>query len=222
MSAPSLKYDADRRPIPEGLLGFFDFFRGPPPIRDTDSLADFVDRQSAFLTQKGIYEYSRARAGHYSKVLFREQGFQQAVEQSRWRAYPLGLAMVGELVEGVLRPYAADRREQLDGLNALVLAVFDRYPVPAALGDAAWSDERAELARRLQLVGLHAPKRAFDICVPFAETYFDLMPIHEKLRRSEFPTIHNYLKVTLCNIHDELTKRMDAPALAAMLRRQGA
>jgi hypothetical protein len=200
-------------------LGFFDFFRGPPPIRDSDALADFIDRQSAFLMQKGIYEYSRARAGHYAKVLFREDGFREAVEQSRWRAYPLGLAMVGELVEGVLRPYAADRREQLDGLSALVLSVFDRYPVPPALGDEAWSAERAVLARRLQLVGLHPPKRAFEICVPFAETYFDLMPIHEKLRRSEFPTIHSYLKVTLCNIHDELTKRMDAQALAAMLAR---
>ena len=39
------------------------------------------------------------------------------------------------------------------------------------------------------------------------------MPIHEKLRGRDFPTIRNYLRVTLCNIHDELTKRMDAPAL---------
>lgn len=208
--------------IPEVLLGFFDFFRGPPPIRDADALADFIDRQSAFLMQKGIYEYSRARAGHYAKVLFREQGFQDAVEQSRWRAYPLGLAMVAELVEGVLRPYAADRLKQLDALNTLVLSVFDRYPVPAALGDAAWRDARAELARRLQLIGMHAPKRAFDICEPWAETYFDLMPIHETLRASEFPTIRNYLRVTLCNIHDELTKRMDAQALAGLLCRQNA
>ncbi len=205
--------------IPEVLLGFFDFFRGPPPIRDADALADFIDRQSAFLMQKGIYEYSRARAGHYSKVLFREEGFQDAVEQSRWRAYPLGLAMVAELVEGVLRPHGADRLKQLDSLNALVLSVFDRYPVPEALGAQAWSEARAELVRRLQLIGLHAPKRAFDICEPWAETYFDLMPIHETLRASEFPTIRNYLRVSLCNIHDELTKRMDAQALAAMLAR---
>jgi hypothetical protein len=203
-------------------LGFFDFFRGPPPIRDADALADFIDRQSAFLMQKGIYEYSRARAGHYAKVLFREQGFREAVEQSRWRAYPLGLAMVGELVEGVLRPYGADRLEQLDALSMLVLSVFDRYPVPAALGVQAWRDARTELVRRLQLIGLHAPKRAFEICEPFAETYFDLLPIHEKLRGQDFPTIRNYLKVTLCNIHDELTKRMDAPALAAMLARPNA
>jgi hypothetical protein len=201
----------------EGPLRFLELFRRRPKIHDARGLAEFIDRQSAFLVQKGIYEYSRARAGHYSKVLFAEAGFQNAVEQSRWRAYPLGLAMVAELVEGVLRPYGADRNRQLDALSAVVLSVFDSYPVPAALGEDAWSEARVELARRLQLIGLHAPKRAFDICEPWAETYFDLMPIHEKLRRAEFPTIRNYLKVTLCNIHDEFTKRLDAAAVAAAL-----
>jgi hypothetical protein len=199
-------------------LGLFEFFRRPPPIRDLAALADFIDHQAAFLMQKGIYEYSRARAGHYAKVLFRESEFQQAADESRWRAYPLGLAMVGELVEGVLRPHAADRNRQLDALSALILGVFDRYPVPAVLGAQAWGEARAELARRLQLTGMHAPKRAFDICEPWAETYFNLMPIHEKLRGRDFPTIRNYLRVTLCNIHDELTRRMDAAAVATALQ----
>ena len=203
-------------------MGLFDFFRRRPPIRDAQALADFIDRQAAFLMQKGLYEYARARAGHYAKVLFREPGFQAAVEQSRWRAYPLGLAMVAELVEGVLRPYGTDRLRQLDALSGLVLSVFDRYPVPPSLGEQAWSEARVELARRVQLAGMHAPKRAFDICEPWTETYFNLMPIHEKLRGHDFPTIRNYLRVTLCNIHDEFSKRMDAPALAAMLHRHGA
>src|SRR5438105_1142255 len=145
MAVPAPVRGAGSGPIPEGLVGFFGFFRARPPIRDARALADFVDQQAAFLMQKGIYEYSRARAGHYAKVLFRESGFQVAVEESRWRAYPLGLAMVAELVEGVLRPYAADRRRQLDALADLVLAVFDGYSVPTALGDKAWSEARAEL-----------------------------------------------------------------------------
>src|SRR2546426_4707038 len=207
-----------RSPGPEGPLGLLNLFGGRAPIRDLPALADFIDQQAAFLMQKGIYEYSRARAGHYAKVLFREQGFLEAVEQSRWRAYPLGLAMVAELVEGVLRPYGVERHRQLDALNRIVLSVFDRYPVPAALGEQAWSEARTELARRLQLIGLHAPKRAFDICEPWTDTYFNLMPIHEKLRGSDYPTIRNYLRVTLCNIHDEFTKRLDAPAVAAALR----
>jgi hypothetical protein len=43
------------------------------------------------------------------------------------------------------------------------------------------------------------------------------MPIHEKLRLAEFPTIRNYLRVTMCNIHDEFTKRADVLALVEAL-----
>ena len=198
-------------------MGIVEFFRRRSPIRNAAALTDFIDEQSAFLAQKGLYEYSRARAGHYSKVLFGEKTFQAAIEQSRWRAFPLGLALVTELVEGVLNPYAADRDKQLDALHKLTLSVFDRYPVPQALGQEGWSEQRRELVRRLQMIGMHAPKRAIDIAWPWAETYFDLMPIHEKLRGPDFPTTRNYLRVTLCNIHDELIKRMDAAALANIL-----
>ena len=201
-------------------MGLFDIFRSRPPVRDSHELAQFIDENAAFLVQKGIYEYARARAGHYAKVLFKESLFAEAVERSRWTAYPLGLAMVGELVEGVLRPLAADadRAQQLETLRGLVLSVFDRYPIPAVLGAASWSQMRIDLERRLQLIGLHPPKRAFEIPEPFARAYFDLMPIHKQLRASEFPTLHGYLKVTLCNIHDELTKRLDAEAIAQSLR----
>jgi hypothetical protein len=203
-------------------LDLLRLFRRRPQIADLAALADFVDRQSAFLAQKGIYEYSRARAGHYAKVLFREEGFLQAVERARWQAYPLGLAMVAELVEGVLLPFARDRREHLAALHKLVLGIFDRYPVPAALGEDAWRAQRAELVRRLELIGMHPPKHAFDICEPWAMTYFGMMPIHEKLRGRDFPTIRNYLRVTLCNIHDELTKRIDARAVSELMNDRNA
>ena len=57
-----------------------------------------------------------------------------------------------------------------------------------------------------------------DIPEPFADRYFALMPIHKKLRASDFPTMTNYLKVVLINIHDDLTRRMDAEAMATKLR----
>jgi len=189
-----------------------------PPIADLDALAVFVDEQSAFLVQKGIYEYSRARAGHYAKVLFSEPEFLEALEQSRWRAYPLGLAMVAELVEGVLRGHVGGAlAPHLDGWRRLVLSVFDRYPAPASLGTQAWQAERADLDRRLQALGLHPPKRAIDIPEPYARTYWDLMPIHKEIRSRDFPTTHSYLKITLCNVHDQLTSRADLPALARQL-----
>jgi hypothetical protein len=200
-------------------MGLLDFFRRKPPIRDAAAVATFIDENAAFAVQKGLYEYSRARAGHYAKVLFREPAFQAAVEVSRWRAYPLGLAMVGELVEGVLRPHFADRQAALEAVSVLALRAFDRYPVPVALGAAEWRDRRAELAHRLQLVGLHPPKRVIDIPEQWAQTYFDMMPIHEKLRSRDFPTTRNYLRVTMCNIHDEFVDRLDVAAVSTSLER---
>lgn len=197
---------------------FARFFRPRPPIRDREALADFIDAQSAFLVQKGIYEYSRARAGHYAKVLFAEEGFAQSVERARWEAFPLGLAMVGEMVDGATASQVRmQRRQILDQIILVVLSVFDRYPVPPSIGEAAWLKARRDLAHRLDLVGGHAPKRVMDIPDPLAEAYFAMMPIHEKLRGRDFQTTRNYLRVSLCNIHDELIARMDTTALERAL-----
>jgi hypothetical protein len=202
-------------------LGLFALFRRPPPIRDLGELASFIDAQAAFVTQKGIYEYARARAGHYAKVLFREPMFVEAVERSRWSAYPIGLALVAELVEGILRPRGdAERWQAVAVLSEMTLSVFDRYPVPPQLGEPVWAEARAELARRLKLIGLHPVKFAKDIPEPYAQVYFDLLPIHEKLRGRDFPTTRNYLRVTMIQIHDEFTKRADAPALTDALRQE--
>jgi len=91
-------------------MAIFGFFRRRPPIRKVAELADFIDEQSAYLVQRYIYDYTQARSGPYSKSLLVRPDFMQAVERSRWSAYPLGLAMVGEMVEGVLRPYAGEER----------------------------------------------------------------------------------------------------------------
>jgi hypothetical protein len=197
---------------------FEKLFRRRPPIRDREALADFVDAQSAFIVQKGIYEYSRARAGHYAKVLFAEEGFAKSVEHARWQAFPLGLAMVGEMVEGVLRPHAgADRRAVHQRTIRIVVSVFDRYPVPPSIGEAGWQEARRELEHRLDLVGGHAPKRVMDIPNTLAESYFAMMPIHEKLRGRDFDTTRNYLRVSLCNIHDEFVARADVASLRQAL-----
>lgn len=199
-------------------MGLLDIFRRKPPISDAAAIGAFVDENAAFLMQKGIYEYSRARAGHYSKVLFGEPEFRAAVEAARWRAYPLGLAMVAEAVMGVLHERIGGGREELlKLLSERVLAMLDRYPPPEALSIDEWRNLRAELSRRLALIGLHPPKRVIDIPEQWAQAYFDLMPIHEKLRGRDFPTTRNYLRAQLCNIHADFAKRLDPPAVAASL-----
>jgi hypothetical protein len=196
----------------------FGFFRRKPPIHDTKALADFIDAQSAFIVQKGIYDYTQARAGHYTKVLLKEAEFIEAFERSRWQAYPLGLAMISEMVEGVLYPHADDRRAFFEAFQALILSVFDRYPVPPLVGSGKWREARDELVRKVGQMGMHAPKEVVDIPVPYAQRYFDLMPFHKDLLTQDMPTARSYLQINLINIRDELLKRLDAPAVAHALR----
>ena len=198
-------------------MGFLDIFRRPTSIRTRVELADFIDQNAAFLVQKGIYEYARARAGVYAKILFTEAAFLELIEECRWRAYPLGLAMIGEMVEGVLRPDADNRQTALNEVSPMVLEVFDRYPRPARLSATEWSAAREQLIYRLQLISLHPPKLAKDIPEPYAEGYFALMPIHEKLRAMDYSSVRAYLKVSLCNIHDVFVGRLDARAVTEAL-----
>jgi hypothetical protein len=201
-------------------MAFFGLFKRKPPIREPKDLADFIDAHAAFLMQKGIYEYSRARAGPHANKMMSEPGFATAVEEARWRAYPLGLSMVGEMVEGVLRPHAGpDKRALTDDLTDLVLSAFDRYPVPPPLGKDAWLDARSALALSLDRVSLHPPKRVIDIPEQYVQRYFAMMPIHKDMLSRDIGTTLNFLKLNLANMHDDLTKRMNAAEMLEKLRK---
>jgi hypothetical protein len=200
-------------------MALFGFFRRTPPIRSVEELSGFIDEQAAYLVQRYIYDYTNARAGPYTPSLLKDDDYRQKLERSRWTAYPLGLAMVSEMVEGVLQSAGGGpRRDILDPLSALVLAIFDRYEVPAAIGTAAWQQAREELTRKLDQLSLHPPKRVTDIPEPYVERYFEMMPFDKALLTNDVPTTRSYLRLTLTNIRDELAKRMDAADMARRLQ----
>ena len=199
-------------------MGFFDMFRRGAPIGTRDALVDFLDARSAFLAQKGLFEYSRARAGPYGNILFDDKVFLAELEKSRWLAFPVMLAMVGEAVEGVLRPAAGERRAaMLQGLTAAALAALDRYPAPPPLAPEVWAALRRALEHDFGQLSFHPIKRAMDIPGRFIDRYVAAMPIHEKLRAKDAPTIHNYLKTNLCNVHDAFVRRADVNAVVELL-----
>jgi hypothetical protein len=200
-------------------MSLFGFFRRKPQIREISELAVFIDEQSAYLVQRYIYDYTHARSGPFSQRLLAQPEFKKSVELSRWSAYPLGLAMIGEMVEGVFQPHAGEERSAiLDRLSALVLGIFDKYDVPPQIGAEEWQAARAELARKLDQIGTHPPKPVSDIPEPYAERYFNMMPFDKDLLTNDVPTTLRYLQLTLINIRDELLKRMDAAAMLVKLR----
>jgi hypothetical protein len=126
------------------------------------------------------------------------------------------------MIEGLLRRHAGEAQAALrQGLIGVVLSVFDRYPIPAALGDDAWRKARDEIVQALNRTGIHQTKKVFEIPERYAQRYFELMPIHELMRSEDLPTMRSYLRITLTNIHDMFSRRADISALAPMLIASG-
>jgi hypothetical protein len=199
-------------------MGIFDWFRGPPPITDRAALVDFLDTRAAFLSQKSIWDYARGRSGPYFTLIVKEKVFNDGVEVARWKNYPHGLSMVAEMVHGALMPTVRASVPLAHTLREAALDAFDRYPVPAALGSEQWAQARKDLAVRIDQVALHPTKMVKDIPLPFAQVFFDNMPIHEKLRANDFELIQAQLRLNLLNMQRDFLKAADLPALAADLK----
>lgn len=192
-----------------------EWFRRPPPIVDCASLADFLDTRAAFLTQKSIFDYVRGRSGPYFSMIIKEESFKAGVEEARWKSYPYAISVVTEMLHGQLVPLTGDPVALGQFMRALALEVLDRYPVPAALGEAYWAEARKELAIRCDQIALHPSKQVKDIPLPFAQVFFDNMPIHEKLREQDFELIRDQLRINLISMHRDFHRYADLPRLAA-------
>ncbi len=194
------------------VLGVPAYFRRRPVIDSRDKLIEFIDTRSAFLIQKNIFDYARARSGPYFSSMIREEAFKHAVEVSRWTNYPAGLAALAEIVRGVLFE-ASDRKALNDAVSSAALAAFDKYPVPEVIGEPAWKQARETLLLRLSQIDMHPPKFAKDVILPYAQQIYDTQPIHEELRKRDFEMITAQLRINLVTMHDEFESRVDKTVL---------
>lgn len=199
-------------------MGLLDMFRRPPPLADVGELEDFLDERASFLVQKNVFEYSRARAGIMAEKLFREPGFKEAIDTARWRGYPIALANVTEMVEGVLRPRADGREDEL--LAAIITAsraVIHRYPVPPREPAHFWAEAEAWLEARLKPIQDEPPKAVKDIPLSTARQMFDLLPIHPSLRGEDYIMVRNHLRTNLCRMFEDFIARAELDPLVADL-----
>ncbi len=196
-------------------MGLLDYFRRPPPIATFADVEDFLDSRTAFLVQKTVYEYARARSGVLSSKLFKEPAFIAALDECRWRNFPIGLGYIVQMVEATLRPDAADRTAALaNGLLAASRGVMSRYPVPSGFADDFWAISHTEIAEHLARAQLAPPKSIKDIPVDTVQMFFDNLPIHESLRVHDYTLIKAHLSSNLCRLYEEFIARTDCPAIA--------
>jgi hypothetical protein len=198
-------------------MALFDIFRRRS-IRELAALATFIDEQATLLAAESVQSYSRLRAGEDAQAVFAQAGFLAALEKARWEAYPIALAMIGEVTEGALRPLAIrNERVLARSVADLVLACFDRKPVPKPIGDAGWEMARRDLSRSLDDAAKRPIKLVSVVADSYAELFLALMPIYDKLGGDDLPALRKSLRAMLSAIRTKLVERADLPALAALL-----
>jgi hypothetical protein len=198
-------------------MGIFDWFKRPPAIADRAALVEFVDTRSAFLVQKSIFDFAHACTGMAFAGLMQEPDFVAAMDQSRWRAYPLGLSMIAETVHGVLLPAAAGAMPLAEAMREVAFDAFDNHRTQSVMDPQAWTNARVDLGRRVVGIALHPPKAVKDIPVAVFEHFYANLPIIAKIRGDDREIIGNHLRLNLLRIYEDFSARADVEALVFAL-----
>jgi hypothetical protein len=190
------------------------------PVTAGHELADFLAAQTAYVAQRSVIEYCKARTGLNWDKLFLEQLFLERLEVCRWEAYAVVLAEVAELaLIRLRRDGAADPEIYLPGLVAAAHAALLRHPVPGHR--TSWADAADSIERHLARALLAAPRPVHLLGLHSADAIFDLLPIHADLRPEDREMFQNSVRFAICGVFDAMARCFDVAALEASLPAAG-
>jgi hypothetical protein len=184
---------------------------------DPAALSAFLERQSAFVTQKTVLDYCRVKAGQREKETFADPDFKAALAHCRWQTFAGAVADMLAMAEAWLRPHAPGQEAALVAALARIgTAILAAAPAPA--GERASLDAAAEALPR-HLAGLQdAPPRSADRLPLLAEApLLATLPIHPDQRKGETPSIRGALRFHVVSSQQEMERGFDAAGLAQRL-----
>jgi hypothetical protein len=187
-----------------------------PAVTASHELADFLAAQTAYVAQRSVIEYCKARTGLNWDKLFLERMFLERLEVCRWEAYAIVLAEVAELaLIRLRRDGAANPENYLPSLVAAAHAALLRHPVPGHR--SSWTDAADAIERHLARALLAPPRPVHLLGLPSADVIFDLLPIHADLRPEDREMFQNSVRFAICGTFDAMSRCFQIPALEASL-----
>jgi len=191
-----------------GLIG------GPPPVATAADLAEFLAAQSAFVAQKCVIEYCRARAGMNWDKLFKEQAFLDAIEECRWEAYAAVLGDMTVLAEGRLRRGAEGQAGELpDRLATLAESALTTFGPATTARGSDWSDVVTEIRARLVEAQLADALPSHEVGKVSGDKVYRILPVHPDIRAYDRELVTNNIRFNLTRAAETMDQRF-APDLA--------
>jgi len=190
-------------------------------VDSPEAFADLLASEAAHVTQTSIIGYCHARTLLPFSELTREKLFRDAYTAARWQVFAAVLADLVVFSEGILRPAAAGREDELARRLATLYSetLADTPGIPGAADRAAdvWAAASRELASRLERTALALPLEMRDITARSARRMFELMPIHESMKLADEESIIAGVGFKMAAVAGRLRDRLDAPSIVAGL-----
>jgi hypothetical protein len=193
-------------------MALLDLFR---PIRDVETLVGFIDLEAEALGRAVVETYLQGRAGTAAKQLFATAKFIAARDRAQHEAYPVALAMIGEMVLAELAAPGEIAPDLAHGLSARLAGLFDTRP--ALLDAVAWAKARREVEHSIEALGSERPKSIASIVSEFSPSFLALMPVYDSLSSDDFPALRKQLETALKEVHVGFARRAGARRLIAAL-----
>ena len=185
----------------------------PPRIGSAAALIDFLETESAFLSQKSATDYCWSKAGLNAQKLFSEPDFQTALNDCRWEGFAAVAGDATLIAEGRLRAAAGASAGLAAACARVHASVLYRHSAPPRMADG-WAEEIERFAARLARAQLSPPLSAAVLAQESARRLFDSLPFHPSLRRNDFEIVSNAVRFSMVAFSDKLDERLDASATA--------
>lgn len=208
--------------LPE-FVGRLTVRRESAPIDSIEALNRFVSTRAAFVAQKTLYGYLKARMGTRYPSVFEDEGMIASIDIAKLQVYAAclaDLAIFAAWRTGREAPQPLDA----DHCRALALGCFrqgleDNAASAAAVGAFSPDEAEADFRRRLAFWDWTDGPQGPAIFSESPPALVRWAPIAPELKQYDQEIVENSIKFKWRDVRRDLERRLDAPGVAEEARR---
>jgi hypothetical protein len=203
-----------------GLSGLLRTRRDTAPIDTVAALQDFVATRSAYVAQKSLYGYVKARMGSLYPRMFEEERLMTSLDIAKLHVYA---ACLSDLTVYAVAAALHDQPVGNDARRTVAQRCY-QAAIDANAADPppqfAVQDCIDEFGRRLAAIDWQLAARQSDSFTRSPPALVRWAPIADTLKRHDTEIIENSIRFAWRDIREQFRKRIDGAAVGADWSRQ--
>jgi len=194
------------------LREYFDFkrLRRLEPVRNRDSLKEFLNTRASFVAQTSLYGYLRTRAGMRYPELFDDDVFVTSINIAKWQMWLACLSDISVFAGGLILKRSNANEEQV---SALMNKIVDEILIGTGNPEEA-GEKFAEKANHVrQRIAICRWNEVTDDELPFSHSppaLVEWAPIVDELKQMDEEIVINSVRFRWQKVRQDLRNTLDA------------